>query len=82
MQTWQIQQAKTHLSALVRATATAPQYITWHGRSVAVVLSPQEYDRLSTVGHSLVEFMRASPLFESEDITLSRTESPPREVAF
>ena len=40
MRAWQIQEAKAHLSELVRETEHAgPQAITWHGREVAVVLS-------------------------------------------
>lgn len=81
MRTWQIQEAKTHLSELVRAAERAgPQAITWHGREVAVVLSRAEYERLTSAGQSLVEFMRRSPLFDTDDIDLSRNTSTTREV--
>lgn len=81
MRTWQIQEAKAHLSELVRDTENAgPQEITWHGRAVAVVLSKAEYERLTGVGQSLVEFMRCSPLFGTEDIDSTRDSSPTREV--
>lgn len=82
MQAWQIQEAKAHLSELVRATESAgPQSITWHGREVAVVLSRADYDRLTGAGHSLVEFMRNSPLHGLEDIDLTRDTSPDRAVS-
>lgn len=82
MRTWQIQEAKAHLSELVRDTEhEGPQAITWHGREVAVVLSKAEYDRLSGTGQSLVEFMRRSPLFGAEDIDLRRDPSPTRDIA-
>jgi len=82
MRTWQIQEAKAHLSELVRDTEHAgPQAITWHGREVAVVLSKAEYERLSGTGQSLVEFMRRSPLFGAEDIDLRRDLSPTRDIA-
>lgn len=82
MRTWQIQEAKAHLSELVRETERAgPQEITWHGRSVAVVLSTVEYRRLTGAEQSLVDFMQHSPLFGTEDIDLSRDASPTREVA-
>jgi prevent-host-death family protein len=80
MRAWQIQEAKAHLSELVRETEHAgPQAITWHGREVAIVLSKAEYDRLSGAGQSLVEFMRGSPLYDSDDIEFVRDTSPTRE---
>ncbi len=83
MRTWQIQEAKAHLSELVRDTERAgPQEITWHGRAVAVVLSKVEYDRLASTGQSLVEFMRHSPLFDTDDVDLTRDTSLIREIAF
>lgn len=83
MHTWQIQQAKTHFSELVRATEQAgPQAITWHGRSVAVVLSSADYERLTGAGQSLVDFMQRSPLAEAPDIELDRDTSLTREVGF
>ena len=81
MRSWQIQEAKAHLSELVRDTEqSGPQSITWHGREVAVVVSRTDYERLTGVGRSLVEFMQCSPLFDSEDIDLSRDTSATRDV--
>jgi len=83
MRTWQIQEAKAHFSELVRDTESdGPQEITWHGRAVAVVLSKTEYERLSGAGQSLVEFMRRSPLFDTDDVELTRNDSLTREVEF
>jgi prevent-host-death family protein len=82
MRAWQIQEAKAHLSELVRATeAGGPQAITWHGREVAVVLSSADYERLTGTAQSLVEFMRRSPLFDSDDIDLTRDASTTRDVS-
>ncbi|TSE27763.1 type II toxin-antitoxin system Phd/YefM family antitoxin [Tepidimonas aquatica] len=82
MRTWPIQQAKTHLSQLVRdSQRLGPQAITWHGREVAVVLSRDEYERLTGAGQSLVEFMQRSPLLGCDDVDLTRDTSPTREVA-
>jgi prevent-host-death family protein len=81
MRTWQIQEAKARLSELVRDTERGgPQEITWHGRAVAVVLSKDEYERLSGGGQSLVEFMRRSPLYDCEELDLARDASVTREV--
>jgi prevent-host-death family protein len=81
MRTWQIQEAKAHLSELVRQTEHAgPQAITWHGREVAVVLSKADYQRLTGSDQSLVEFMRNSPLFGADDIEFTRDASLPRDI--
>lgn len=82
MRTWQMQEAKSRLSEVVKdAEQEGPQEITVHGRSVAVVLSRAEYDRLAGTGESLVEFMRRSPLYGTEDIDFVRDTSLTREAA-
>jgi prevent-host-death family protein len=81
MRTWQIQEAKARLSELVRDSERAgPQEITWHGKAVAVVLSKDDYERLTGTGQSLVEFMRRSPLYDCEELDLTRDASVTREV--
>jgi prevent-host-death family protein len=78
---WQMQEAKSRLSEVVRdAERDGPQEITVHGRSVAVVLSRAEYDRLAGTGESLVGFMRRSPLAGAEDLDFTRSQGPTREV--
>jgi prevent-host-death family protein len=82
MRTWQMQEAKSRLSEVVKdAEREGPQEITVHGRSVAVLLSRAEYDRLAGTGETLVEFMRRSPLYGQEDIEFPRDTSLTREVA-
>lgn len=81
MRSWQIQEAKAHLSELVRdLERLGPQVITWHGREVAVVLSSTEYARLTGANRSLVDFMQSSPLFGADDIDLERDMSTTREI--
>lgn len=81
MRTWQIQEAKARLSELVKdAEREGPQELTLHGRSVAVVVSRAEYDRLAGTGESLVAFMRRSPLYGQDDIEFERDKSLTREV--
>lgn len=83
MQSWQMQTAKARFSELVKnATQEGPQTITLHGRSVAVVVSPELFNRLSGSGQSLVDFMRASPLQGRDDIEFERNRSLPRKIAF
>lgn len=83
MQTWQMQTAKARFSDVVRsAKSEGPQDITIHGKSVAVVLSRELYDRLSGNTQSLVQFMQSSPLYGMEDVVFERDKSPVRDVAF
>jgi len=82
MQHWQMQEAKAHLSEVVKqAEQKGPQEITVHGKPVAVVLSRAEFDRLAGTGGSLVDFMRRSPLYGLDDIEFPRDTSLTREVA-
>jgi prevent-host-death family protein len=83
MQTWQMQTAKARFSEVVKHAADdGPQEITVHGRSVAIVISRELFDRLSGNQSSLVDFMRQSPLYGSDDIEFERDRSLPREVDF
>lgn len=68
MQRWQMQDAKARMSEVVKKAQQQPQDITVHGRSVAVVVSRETYDRLTRAQDSLVDFMRRSPLQGAEDI--------------
>ncbi|HBA65213.1 MAG TPA: type II toxin-antitoxin system prevent-host-death family antitoxin [Methylococcaceae bacterium] len=81
MHTWQIQEAKARLSTVLRnAEQDGPQEITHHGRSVAVLLSRADYDRLTGNRQSLVEFMRRSPLYDQDDLVIERDVSLTRKV--
>ena len=81
MHAWQMQEAKARLSEVVkRAESEGPQNITLHGQSVAVVVSRAMFDRLTGNEHSLVRFMRQSPLYGADDIMLERDASLTREV--
>lgn len=80
MARWQLQEAKARLSELVRRVASeGPQEITVHGETAVVVVSQQEYLRLTRAGTGLVEFIRSSPLHGVE-LDIERNAEPPREV--
>ena len=64
------------------AAKAGPQDITVHGRSVAVVVSRELFDRLSGNEQSLVDFMLASPLSGHDEISFERDRSLPREITF
>jgi prevent-host-death family protein len=80
MKRWQLQDAKAKLSEVVKATGEGPQEITVRGRSVAVVLSRAEFDRLKRKRGSFVAFMRSSPLV-GVDLVIERDRTPTRRVA-
>jgi prevent-host-death family protein len=77
-----MQEAKARISELVKRAQTQPQDITLHGKSVAVVISRETFDRLSQNQDSLVDFMRRSPLYGADDIVFERDGSLTRETAF
>ena len=83
MRHWQIQEAKARLSEVIKdAQKEGPQEITLHGKPVAVVLSREQYVKLTGTGESLVDFMRRSPLAGDESIDFERDKSPTREIGF
>lgn len=66
---WQLQTAKQHFSELVeRARSEGPQVVTKHGKDAVVVVSAEDYKRLSGGEPSLVEFIRSAPDFELLDL--------------
>jgi prevent-host-death family protein len=46
MKTMNATQARTRFGALLMAAATEPVFVRKNGREVAVVVSPEEYDRM------------------------------------
>jgi len=82
MQTWQLQEAKAHMSELVKMAQSQPQEITLHGKPVAVLVSRETYEHLSQQQESLVSFMRRSPLWGEEEVNFKREAGLTREISF
>jgi prevent-host-death family protein len=60
---WTVAEAKAKLSEVIeRAKQDGPQTITRHGRSAAVVVSAEEWQRRSGKKQSFAEFLMSSPL--------------------
>ncbi len=79
-QYWALQDAKAHLSELVKkAQQQGPQYISVRGDPAVVVISQKEYQSLTTPSLSLVEFFHRSPLHGLR-LDLSRDKSTNREI--
>jgi len=65
---WQLQEAKTRFSELVRlARSDGPQHVTVHGRDTVVVVAAEEFNRLQggLTGQALVDALQASPYPET-----------------
>ena len=77
---WQLQEAKNRFSNLVkRAQHEGPQIVTKHGKKAVVVLSVDDYRKMSRPKTTLLEFMQKSPL-SGIDIDISRDKNVPRNV--
>lgn len=80
MKSWQLQEAKSHFSELVKeAVIRGPQQITLRGEPAVVILSKIEYDKLTKPKPSFVEFMRQSPLVGA-NLRITRHRSKSRKV--
>lgn len=80
---WQLQEAKQHFSELIRAVkADGPQFVTKHGRQVAVVLDIIDYRRMT--GEELVadfkDFLASAP--DLTVLEIERSDTPVRQVEF
>jgi prevent-host-death family protein len=78
--TWQLQEAKNKLSELVDKTLhNGPQVITRRGKSVVVMMSMKEFERIQPHKKRLGDFLRDSPL--CPELTIERDrDSSLREV--
>jgi prevent-host-death family protein len=79
---WALQDAKARLSELIRkAQRDGPQHVTVHGRGTVVVLSEEDYARLTGArsGQQLVDLLSSSPLRDVE-IEHPSIRGPVREV--
>ncbi len=77
-----VKDAKNNLSSLIRlAEKGEPQVIRRHEKEVAVVVSIEEWKKVTGKKESLFELLRSSPLI-GEDIDFSRPVDYPREVSF
>lgn len=65
IRTWQLQEAKNKFSQVVdEAIRSGPQLVTKRGVETVVLLSYDEYRRLTASQSSLSTFFRESPLAE------------------
>jgi prevent-host-death family protein len=63
---WQLQEAKAMFSEVIKEADLKPQIITVRGKETAVILSFEEYKKLSSPRQTLFEFIQNSPLRDTE----------------
>jgi len=79
-QHWTVADAKARLSELIEsARRDGPQTITKNGRSTAVLVSVEEWERKTMRSGSLAEFLLASPL-RGADLEIERSTDDAREI--
>jgi len=70
---WNLREAKNKLSQVILCSQTAgPQTIAIQGKATAVLLSAEEYQKLTKNNGSLLDFFQKSPWAEVE-LDLSRS---------
>lgn len=80
MHTWQLQEAKSRFSEVVDLSLEeGPQMVTRRGRETVVILSAQEYRRMTGATPSLVTTLLNAP--RGEPLDLARSPEPIRDLA-
>lgn len=81
--TWQMQEAKAKLSAVIDAASKKPQKITVRGKDKAYLISTQTYHRLMRQKRkmNLGQFLDQSPL-KGLDLDAKRYPEKPRTTTF
>jgi len=80
--TWQLQEAKSRLSEVIKQAAIAPQSITLRGVPVAVIVSMDKYKQLTKPKKGLLEFLRSAPFSLGELEIPEREAEDMREISF
>ena len=71
---WQVQEAKQRFSEVLRrAKEGGVQYVTKHGKTVAVIVDIDEYERLTGHTNDFKQFLMSIP--KGDDLEL-----PPRDM--
>jgi prevent-host-death family protein len=79
-QTWTVAEAKAKFSEIIeRAMSEGPQTITRNGRTAAVVVGAEEWQRKTRRVGNLAEFFAASPL-RGSGLNIRRLKERPRKI--
>lgn len=78
---WQLQQAKNGFSQLIKeAIGGTPQHVTLHGKPAAVVVSAEEYERLTRRSKGKLSAALLRPEINGEDIDFARDRDTGRDT--
>jgi len=79
---WQLQQAKNGFSQLIKeAIGGSPQRVTLHGKPAAVVVSAEEYERLTKRNKGKLSTALLKPEIGGDDIDFARDRDTGRDAA-
>jgi prevent-host-death family protein len=80
-QNWTVAEAKAKFSEVIdRAESEGPQTITRNGRTTAVIVGAEEWERKTRRIGNLAEFFAASPL-RGSGLKLRRKKDRPRKIS-
>lgn len=80
MESWQLQEAKSKFSELVKkATTEGPQTVSVRGQDQVVVISKKYYEELFGRKKSFLQLIFDSPL-KGIELDLERNKSMPRDI--
>ena len=80
--TWQLQEAKSRLSEVIKQAAISPQTITLRGVPIAVIISMDKYKQLANPKKSLREILGSAPFCLAELELPKREAEEMREILF
>jgi prevent-host-death family protein len=80
-QNWTVAEAKAKFSEIIeRARSEGPQTITRNGRTAAVVVGAEEWQRKTMRAGNLAEFFAGSPL-RGSNLKVRRLKAQPRKIS-
>ena len=78
---WQLQEAKNKLSQLIKeATSGDAQVVTVHGKPAVVVVSAEEYARLTRPRRGKLSAALLRPDIAADDLDITRNRDAGREI--
>ena len=82
---WQLQEAKAQLSKVVKAAReSGPQHITVRGQRAVVLISEEEFARLTSSRRSIVDHILSGPAWPDDvvDAINERSTDAGRDISF
>lgn len=77
---WQLQEAKNNLSQLIKEAASGAQVVTVHGKPTAVVISAEEYARLTRPRRGKLSAALLRSDIAGEDLDFARSRDTGRDI--